>query len=295
MGQSTSSALFGCSRGTIRRRRALRSRWVFTLLALSLVLSPGQAGAQKNKAEEKAAKEIVAAMNSAHLRKLLVADFLDAGGVRTEKGVYLAARFAKDLSEQAPGFALVDREKWVSLLESNAISPNDVAQPGGLRRIGSALGCDAVATGLMTFTGGSIAISVSLRDVATGRELALASFVQHQEPAFEGQFPATVDDSGMRFYFPGFDGVSEPYCARCAKAPYGERARRLRIRGSVFLSVLVGSDGRVQQIRLLNSLDTELDHNAIEDVKHWEFEPALDSSGRPVPVRFLVEMLFGVS
>ncbi|MBK1710782.1 energy transducer TonB, partial [Marichromatium gracile] len=73
---------------------------------------------------------------------------------------------------------------------------------------------------------------------------------------------------------------------------YPARARRLGQHGEVTLEVLVGRDGRAEEIRLAHSSGVEsLDRAARETVAHWRFRPArVDGAARAswvrIPVRF---------
>jgi hypothetical protein len=276
------------------RRYGSHPRFRYRCVLISFLLSlsiPGRSPAEdKSKSVQKAAEHIVTAVQKANLQKLLVVDFLDESGARTEKGVYLAASLAKETSGKASGFATIDREKWFSLLESKAFTPNDPGQAEGLRRICAALECDGVVTGLMASSKGNIEISVSLRYASTGLQLARASFEQKQSPDFEVFFPAVTDPSGIRFYFSGLDGITETKCESCPNPLWSEKARLRGIQGWLVLSLLLGTDGVPLEVKLMNSLEPAQDSIAVEEAKRWKFEPCRDPSGRPVAVRIPVKV-----
>jgi len=86
-------------------------------------------------------------------------------------------------------------------------------------------------------------------------------------------------------------GVSAPKALYAPDPEYSEEARKAKYQGTVVLWMVVGSDGRAQQIRIQRSLGMGLDEKAIEAVRQWKFEPA-KLNGQAVPVQINVEVNF---
>jgi TonB family protein len=63
----------------------------------------------------------------------------------------------------------------------------------------------------------------------------------------------------------------------------------------VVLRVIVGTDGRVQRIDVVESLGYDLDENATAAIRTWEFAPATDDKGKPVESTIPVECNFWCS
>ena len=59
----------------------------------------------------------------------------------------------------------------------------------------------------------------------------------------------------------------------------------------VTLGLIVGTDGRPSNIRVLNSLGMGLDEKAMEAVRNWKFEPAM-KDGRPASTWVTAEFAF---
>jgi TonB family protein len=72
---------------------------------------------------------------------------------------------------------------------------------------------------------------------------------------------------------------------------YSEEARKLKQQGVVVLWVVIGVDGRPQQMKVQRSLGMGLDEKALEAVSKWRFKPAM-RDGKPVPVAVNVEVSF---
>ncbi len=86
-------------------------------------------------------------------------------------------------------------------------------------------------------------------------------------------------------------GVSAPKALYAPDPEYSEEARKAKYQGTVVLWMVVGADGRAQQIRIQRSLGMGLDEKAIEAVRQWKFEPA-KLNGQAVPVQINVEVNF---
>jgi TonB family protein len=72
--------------------------------------------------------------------------------------------------------------------------------------------------------------------------------------------------------------------------PYPEAARAKRLRGQLYLSVVVNPDGSVSDVRITKSLDEVLDKSAVEIVRTWKFKVSPGSR----PTRFSVTLSFRI-
>ena len=95
-----------------------------------------------------------------------------------------------------------------------------------------------------------------------------------------------------RVYQPGKD-VTLPVVIKEVKPEYTDEAKAAGIRGSVWLRVVVESDGTVGDVQVTRSLDTEfgLDAQAVKAAKQWEFKPGT-RDGKAVAVEVTLEMTF---
>lgn len=73
---------------------------------------------------------------------------------------------------------------------------------------------------------------------------------------------------------------------------YSAEARRLDRKGLVILEVILDHEGRVEPaVKVLQSIPL-LDEEAVRAVRQWRFEPARDTTGRPVRVILEVPLRF---
>lgn len=99
---------------------------------------------------------------------------------------------------------------------------------------------------------------------------------------------AGIGDSD-HLYGPGFIA---PRCAYCPYPTYSDDARKAKVQGEVTLQVLVGAEGRAQDIRVVKGIGFGLDERALETVRGWKFVPAYDSSKHAVASWVTVEAVF---
>ena len=106
----------------------------------------------------------------------------------------------------------------------------------------------------------------------------------------EGTGPGIGDGTGGGTgggpYRPG-SGITPPSILHEVKPGYTEEARRRGLSGDVVLEIVVGSDGRVGAVRIVQGLGSGLDQRAVDAVRQWRFAPAR-RFGTPVDV--LVEV-----
>jgi TonB family protein len=83
-------------------------------------------------------------------------------------------------------------------------------------------------------------------------------------------------------------GVTPPQAIRVLSL---KSRRRLAPRGTVVLDVVLLENGRPKIVRILQSLDPELDESAVRQFEQWRFSPAM-KNGRPIKVRMNAEVRF---
>ena len=89
--------------------------------------------------------------------------------------------------------------------------------------------------------------------------------------------------------------VASPRVVKSVPPDYTAEAIRARIEGVVVLTAVVQADGRVDEVKVTRSLDSEfgLDEQAVIALKKWEFEPGT-MNGKPVAVRIHAELSFNL-
>jgi TonB family protein len=105
--------------------------------------------------------------------------------------------------------------------------------------------------------------------------------------------PANAESDARAVYpNPGAGGNSYPLCTYCPAPSYTREATRAKIEGTVTLVVVVTADGTATNIHVMKGLGYGLDASAVETVGTWRFKPAAGPDGKPVAVRYTIEVTF---
>jgi TonB family protein len=105
-----------------------------------------------------------------------------------------------------------------------------------------------------------------------------------------GLGPGEGMGTGGGVFRPG-RGVTPPRPIYSPDPEFSEDARKAKYQGTCTLMIVVATDGRPINIRVVNSLGMGLDEKAIETVRTWRFEPG-QKDGHPVNVEMAVEVDF---
>jgi periplasmic protein TonB len=87
------------------------------------------------------------------------------------------------------------------------------------------------------------------------------------------------------------NGVTAPKGVYMPIPEYAESARKKKIRGNVTLAMIVTAEGKVRDLKVIKSLDKDLDKQALAAVSTWRFEPAT-KDGKPVAVYLSTDVTF---
>jgi TonB family protein len=85
--------------------------------------------------------------------------------------------------------------------------------------------------------------------------------------------------------------VNPPSVIHRVEPRYTGPARKVGIEGSVVLSLLIDTDGRVMDLTILRSLPFGLTQNAVQAVRQWLFEPCTFNN-KPVQVRYTLSVVY---
>jgi TonB family protein len=105
---------------------------------------------------------------------------------------------------------------------------------------------------------------------------------------FTAPLPTFGGDAGAATDFKAFD--TKPQLVKFVKPEYTEFAREAGYSGVVYVDVLVGTDGRVKQVRLQRGVHPLLDRAALEAAQKAKFTPGKQ---RDIPVEVWVTLPYG--
>jgi TonB family protein len=259
---------------------------------LILFIIPRNVCSTENVENQKStAKQMAKEMSSLGVHRLYVPDFCDGPSRPNARGAFFAATFSELLAQKAKGFAVVSRTDAHRFLQQNNLTDCDLTRPEILAKFSSEFSVDCILSASLLLETDSYSMDFVLRDIS-GKELFRSHYREPHDAGTEAHFPATASPSGWPFYFSGLDGVSPPKGLYMPSAPYPDNGRAQRVSGVVIISGLVTTNGHIDGIRVVQSLDPEIDRGAIETMKTWRLLPAKVPDGSPVPVRTTFELFF---
>lgn len=103
--------------------------------------------------------------------------------------------------------------------------------------------------------------------------------------------PTAISTAKSFFIVSPTPGVMVPVLVSKVEPEYSDEARNARYQGIVMLSVTIGLDGTMQDIRVKRAIGLGLDEKAIEAVKQWKCQPA-QQNGQVIPYAATVQIEF---
>lgn len=87
------------------------------------------------------------------------------------------------------------------------------------------------------------------------------------------------------------DQVQPPALLKSVAPVYPPAARRAGKTGTVYVAVIIGTDGTVADAKVTSSTDPEFNAPALNAVRQWRYKPA-KKDGTPVAIAITVPLLF---
>jgi TonB family protein len=126
-------------------------------------------------------------------------------------------------------------------------------------------------------------------DVATGGIESIAGVIGVEQMSVDAPPPVAPVTSGP---LPIGGNIKAPARTKYVPPQYPEIARSTRVEGVVIIEAIIGSNGKVEEARVLRSKPF-LDDAALAAVRAWEYTPTL-LNDRPVPVIMTVTVQFSL-
>ena len=107
-----------------------------------------------------------------------------------------------------------------------------------------------------------------------------------------GLGPGEGGGTGGGVFRAGLNGVGVPTCYYKPDPPYSDDARKAKYQGIVVVEVIIQTDDRVTNVRVVKSPGLGLDEKTIETVRTWRCKAATGPGGKPVPTSVPIEVSF---
>ncbi|MGO9323347.1 MAG: energy transducer TonB [Terracidiphilus sp.] len=86
--------------------------------------------------------------------------------------------------------------------------------------------------------------------------------------------------------------ISAPVVIHSVMAQYTDKARREHFQGACLIGLIVDTQGKPRNIRVVRALGMGLDENALEAIRQYKFKPAMKDGKTPVPVQITIKIDF---
>jgi protein TonB len=89
-------------------------------------------------------------------------------------------------------------------------------------------------------------------------------------------------------------GVTQGLLVRKVEPTYPQMAKIARVQGAVLLAALIGKDGTIQNLHVVQTASPLLNQAALDAVKQWKYKPYI-LNGEPVEVDTNITVNFTLS
>jgi hypothetical protein len=265
-----------------------RTRCVVLLLTVSFTSAGARPSEGPKEVRKSAATQMAKEFSRLGFHKLYVPDFCGGSSQPNPRGAFFAAVFSQLLTERAKNFVVESRVEAHRFLVQSHLTDCDLSRLEVLSKFSSNFGVDSVLSADRSADKNSYTMDFVLRDLS-GKALSCFHYSEPNEPQTEGLFPATAAPGGWPYYFAALDGVSE---LRGIDLPNpASLSRRTRLEINV-ISAVVGTDGKLGEIRIVRGSSVPDIDSGIERIESWRLVPFKGPDGSAVPVRIAISFYF---
>ena len=244
------------------------------------------------------AANVASAIAKSKQKSVVVLDFVGPENKSTELGRTLAEKFSTAMARSSRQFSVIERGRITENLANKGLVPSSVANIDIASWIAGDLGAESFVFGTLRLSGDSLRIEVDCYGVKSKKWIKgfkTASSISGEIRQLMSQtveYP--VPDSYSGIPAAGENGYTYPKCVYCPPAAYTAEAVKNRVQGTVILTVVVGPDGKADEIVVRKPLPDGLSEKAIDVVKSWRFDPALGPDGKPGAVRQVIQVTWHI-
>jgi TonB family protein len=224
---------------------------------------------------------------------ILVTNFVLPDGHTSPGGLQLADALAAQLSQSAKTSAVIDRSQFESFLQKERLSSELQSEEPVACWLARELNADAVIVGKTSIRKNNyIDLSVHLLNAKEEKKKAvsLKASLPIDPPHVDlsptdglPRLPFLADNlNGEEVHRANTQGVGSPTCSYTPDPEYTDEARAVHFNGKVVLEGVVGADGKIHALRIVNGAPYGLNEVTLKTVQTWSCTPA-ELKGNPVP------------
>jgi TonB family protein len=264
-----------------------KETWITSSVAQS-------AGTDFDAALGQLAFQIAGPLEKERVKRVIVADLLDANGRSHPVGRFLADRLSAVLLRDYPTLETISFSHSQSILDDSV--PRDPVQASEeTRKWAKKLGAKVVIMGSFAKALEGIGISLTAMKTSSGQRYAQTSGVVPISEEINSVSPEEIPSPKDGIARAGVGGVTVPVCLYCPIPEFSDEARAAKYQGTVVLQVVVTTEGRAANITVVKGPGKGLEEKAIEAVRGWKFRPAVGPDGHAVATLVPIMVTFRFS
>jgi len=249
---------------------------------------------------QKIGKKIASTKNAKARTTYVVFDFLEPDGKSSQLGAHLADEFSEALTNQLPELKQIERSKLRDLCERERFDFSKFETDKLGVWAANEIGADQVIFGTIEPKDAAFLLHVrvidneekQITDAGEVLDWTAERNAWHRQPA--ERLPPVAEWKDVP-RLGSLKGGSEPVCIECRIPAYTDAARKAKFQGTVITRVLVGEDGLVHGVVVMQGLPYGLSASTVEAVKKYKFKPVLGPDGKPVELQLDIETTFRVT
>src|ERR1700735_1375688 len=241
------------------------------------------------------ASSVAKELNKKHEKTVIVFDFVGPDKKSTALGQKIADDFSDALKKSSASLSVAGRAQIAQALEENRLSTQTLYDAEFKLWFAKKLTAAAMVLGTLEPDGENLNITVDSYSVKDGKALKEFKVALPLSDQMKSLIDTPADagkDQSAGLPAPGANGYSVPICVYCPQATFTEMAVKNHTQGTILLLVVVGTDGRAHDIRVVKGISDGLSESAIEAVRSWRFKPATGPDGALAAVRQNIEVTF---
>jgi len=225
------------------------------------------------------------------IKTIVVFDLTGPDGQFLPFGAWLADRISDGIAGKQ--IRIVDRARLDSEMHLRHLQQQDVSNAELRSSISQSLGADGFIGGSFGPFKDQIGVTLAMwRTTETNAAMTFrfVSMVNGKMPLdSEARSHLTVPLESLTpndgIYRAGYAGRTVAKCESCPPPQFPAAALWKIKKGTVVTMIVISAEGRVSDVKIVESPDRELNTEAIRAIQSYKYKPALDPDGEPVAVR----------
>jgi TonB family protein len=210
-------------------------------------------------------------------------------------GAWLADRLSESLAHEHPELEVVARDRWNLARQPSELAHDRNQEYAQNEQRAQSLGAEVLVQGNFAAVPGGIGITLIASDRLAGGEsrfeaVAEIPITTEMQAVLTSSLPQRTELQGV--FRSGTGGIGSALCESCPAPEYTYVAKAKKLQGVVIAQLSVGTNGSVENVKIVRTPNPALSDAAVRSVRNWRFRAARNAQGETVPVIVDVAVAF---